>query len=148
MLCPVLSQSLARQPRRSDPFALLIPLTPQAHDMLKHRLNRVRLTDPTLYSQLPKVPTKKRQYIAKLDFTTLIGRQCFSFGTARSNTIKFPIDSGVSQFHFNISIDVKQSRVVLSDDSLFGLWIGHSRNHGFELLHKETTVLDLSLIHI
>ncbi|SMY28928.1 unnamed protein product [Zymoseptoria tritici ST99CH_1A5] len=47
----------------------------------------------------------QQNYIGKLDFATLVGRQCFSFGTSPWNMYTFPKDSGIDDFQFSMTVN-------------------------------------------
>lgn len=114
-------------PSISDPFALLVPLTHEAHVMMAGRKHRHRLVKSAAYAglQLPKVPKKRRQYIAGLNFATIRGLRSFTFGSSRFNIFQFPAESesGVSSYHFTITPNEACSHLVLQAISQAEVWI-------------------------
>lgn len=129
------TQSLTTTPKRSDGFAFLFPHNDDAQRMLKLRANRMRLVHANQCIWASVYRRSCADYVAKMDFAHLLGRQCFSFGASRWNAYKFPPGDGVEDYHFTISVAEKTSaKLIVTDCSHVGIELRHPGTDSFRLL--------------
>ncbi|KAG9533476.1 hypothetical protein KCU93_g359, partial [Aureobasidium melanogenum] len=141
-------QMAARSMRRSDPVALIIPISLQAEDVLALPQNRRYLCNSANLSRLvveqPKGSKRRFAYIAKLTFATFALRSCVCIGASRAAEIKLPAANDISDFHLSIHFDMVTGALMITDTSTTGTWIGQTRienGDSFERLHRSTMAL-------
>lgn len=67
--------------------------------------------------------SQRNSYVAQLDFASLIGRRCWTFGWSRRSHITFPKGYGVDGCHFYIHFDARTGELLLTDTSTCGVLI-------------------------
>ena len=108
-------------PQRSEPFALLIPTTDTANNVLKIRQNRSRCQGSRQHAKLLGLPRKR--LVARLDFGVLLGRRHISFGSSRAVEVRLPRVSGISSCHFLLHFEQGSAKLKLTDKSASGTWV-------------------------
>ena len=131
-------------PRRSTPFAFIVPITRSATEALKLRANRPRCADSRTHAAYLRL--QHRRIVAKLDFALLTGRRYISFGSSRASEFRLPPVKSVSACQFLISIDFPTARITIRDLSLSGTWILGDGEKEFRLLHHETVEVQSNMI--
>jgi hypothetical protein len=130
------------QLKRSDAFALLIPLSPTARRALKcaHR-NRILLDKATNYTNQTKLVTSEQEVLAKLDFMSILGRGSLTFGYSRTSSFQILQDEGVSPLHFRLQLDINTATLVLTDTSGTGTLV--TSRKGSTLLHRSDFAFEM-----
>ena len=72
----------------STAFAHILPLSADAAEALQLRANRRLCGD--VHTHWDLVPFDSKRCYVKLNFATLLGRRCLSFGSSRSNEFLLP----------------------------------------------------------
>ncbi|KAK3698128.1 hypothetical protein LTR37_017086 [Vermiconidia calcicola] len=128
--------------KRSDAFAIVLPLSSCAEKALKHaNRNRVLLDDAKSYEHLTSRSSKhSSRILAKLDFMSIIGRGSLDFGFSRAAGFQLPRERRVSPRHFRLHLDISTATLLLTDTSKAGTYI-QSRS-GPRLVHRETYRFD------
>ena len=122
----------------SDPFAILVPLSPSAAAALSLSRNRCRLDKAVNYMDVlasHHVATREHatQLVAKMDFAMIHGRRSISFGKCRAARFLLPAVEGVSGLHFHLHFDLSTADLLLTDTSERGTLV--DREH---LVHRAT----------
>jgi hypothetical protein len=96
-------------------FVEIIPRSSAAYSttLASHNLRYITVSKQDLSNDVP-VPTNRT---IKLSLAIMLGRQCFSFGSARSNDYQLPSDEGIAPHHFIIYLGSQDRGVYLRNTS-------------------------------
>lgn len=132
----------------SQAFAILLPISTNAHEMLRARSNRRQRRDASLYGmQTRQDAGRRRRFLIKLDFAMLLGRRCVTFGSSQATNIRFPVHSDVAEYHFFIQFDYESGALRLIDTSCDGTLISDTARFSAtstRTLHEATHTLGQS----
>lgn len=137
---------------RSDAFAFLVPVSTDAAEVLKLRVNKALLEDAKFSDHLilhKSFSRGERPYVVKLDYALLFGRPCLTFGSSRCNEFQFPKAVDIGASHFVLHFEMQTGVFLLTDISPSGTFISTHPTQGLKRLHRATyPLLQTSYIHL
>ncbi len=99
----------------STAFAYALPLSGDAVKAVQLRANRRLCGDAS---------ARRDRYVT-LNFATLLGRRCLSFGSSRSNEFLLPQTEDVAARQFIIYFELHTATLLLTDTSRDGTWLSN-----------------------
>ena len=107
----------------STAFAYVLPLSADAAEAMQLRANR-RLCGE-VHARRDLVPFGSKRCYVKLNFATLLGRRCLSFGSSRSNEFLLPPAEDVAARQFILHFELHTATLLLTDTSRYGTWLSN-----------------------
>ncbi|KAI4238440.1 MAG: hypothetical protein LQ349_001120 [Xanthoria aureola] len=116
-------------------FAYLVSLSPDALTALQLRANRHLLVD----AREVGTPDQQTPYAARFSYAFLFGRHCLSFGSARSNEIRFPQAEDISRRHFILHFEMQTGLLLITNHSPCNIWMNSDTTAEYSRLVPNTT---------
>jgi hypothetical protein len=103
-------------------FAALVPTSTDAEHTLDLRHNYPHLVlESELLNGSPSFGDRDGRRLIRLDFASLLGRRCLSFGSSRLSNIQLPKADDICLQHFILFFDLRMQLLCIKDISLRGI---------------------------
>ncbi|CAO2652462.1 Nn.00g007450.m01.CDS01 [Neocucurbitaria sp. VM-36] len=112
-------------------FVELIPLSPASHSTTLIRSNLRYIACELRTPQFTTTPVQR--CIIKLSFASILGRQCFSFGSSRSNDYQLPKLDDIAPHHFIIFFHPDESTLYIRNTCSQGIHVSSKTQKSFHI---------------
>ena len=125
-------------------FAAVAPVSTDAEQALGLRHNYRHLVLESELLNRPPSSGGRNGRLIRLDFTSLLGRRCFSFGSSRSSNIQLPKADDICPQHFILFFDLCTQLLCIKDTSLHGIWLSSLQTEQLPPRHLHNITVPLT----